>query len=219
MNEAGLRKAFAPTVQMVKFFEDKSGVALPQRSYAQVLVPGDIAQEKVNFSLLGSGLLDAMEKDPREDWAIAHELAHQWWGNSLTSIDLSHFWLNEGITVFMVAAWKEQRGGRDAYDREIRLARESVDAAKQAGVDRRLTSREPYPSLSLRRAIQYSKGALFMDRLRGELGDEVFWRAFRAYTRAHVGQSVTSTDLQRAFERASGRDLSRLFAAWVFEPR
>jgi aminopeptidase N len=119
----------------------------------------------------------------------------------------------------MVAAWKEQRWGRDAYDREIRLARESVDAAKQAGVDRRLTSREPYPSLSLRRAIQYSKGALFMDRLRSELGDELFWRGFKAYTRAHVGQPVTSADLQRAFERASGRDLSRLFAAWVFEPR
>ena len=217
--EGELRQSFAPTADMVKFFEDKAGVGIPQRRYAQMLVPGTVAQEAVNFSLIGAELVAARAADPQEDWVIAHELAHQWWGNAITCADLSQFWLNEGITVFMVAAWKENRWGRDAYDREMQLQRQRVEAAKAAGVDRKLTSRETYPSLPLRRAIQYSKGALFMDRLRSELGDKLFWRGFKAYTRAHLGKTVTSRDLQRAFEETGGRDLTPLFDEWVYERR
>ena len=216
--ESELRRSFAPTANMLKFFEQKAGVDIPQRRYAQLLVAGDVAQEAVNFSLIGAELVRAMAADPQEDWAVAHELAHQWWGNSITCADLSQFWLNEGITVFMVAAWKESRWGRDAYDREMQLLRQRVETARAAGVDRKLTSREAYPSLPLRRAIQYSKGALFMHRLREELGDELFWRAFQAYTRKYLGKSVTSRDLQRTFEQTSRRDLSRLFEEWVYDP-
>jgi aminopeptidase N len=216
-NPDELLQSFAPTAGMVRFFERKSGVDLPQRQYAQLRLPGDAAQETVNFSMIGADFLDAMAADPREDWAIAHELAHQWWGNAITCTDLSQFWLNEGITVFMVAAWKEERWGRDAYERELQVQRQRVAAAKAAGVDRKLTSRDAYPSLPLRRAIQYSKGALFMDRLRQELGDELFWRAFRTYTRANIGKTVTSRDLQRAFEAVSRRDLSPLFEEWVYD--
>jgi aminopeptidase N len=212
-----LRHAFAPTASMVQFFERKAGVGIPQRRYAQLRVPGDAAQEAVNFSLIGAELLDAMAADPREDWVIAHELAHQWWGNSITCVDLSQFWLNEGITVFMTAAWKEDRWGKEAYSHEMELQRQRVEKAKAAGVDRKLTSRAAYPSLPLRRAIQYSKGALFMARLREELGDELFWRGFRAYTRANLGKTVTSADLQRAFEETSGRALGPLFEDWVYD--
>jgi aminopeptidase N len=52
--------------------------------------------------------------DPQSDWVIVHELAHQWWGNSVTSASWKDFWLNEGITTFMTAAWKEHRFGRRA---------------------------------------------------------------------------------------------------------
>jgi len=212
-----LRHAFAPTAGMVKFFELKAGFSIPQRRYAQLLAPGDAAQEAVNFSLIGAELLDAMAADPREDWVIAHELAHQWWGNAITCVDLSQFWLNEGITVFMTAAWKENRWGREAYDHEMELQRQQVEKARVAGIDRKLTSRAAFPSLPLRRAIQYSKGALFMARLREELGDDLFWRGFKAYTRAHLGKTVTSSDLQRAFEKTSRRDLGPLFEEWVYD--
>ncbi|MEO8016289.1 MAG: M1 family aminopeptidase, partial [Pseudomonadota bacterium] len=217
VSKSELLHSFAPTADMVKFFEQKAGADIPQRRYAQMLVPGDVAQEAVNFSLIGAELLGAIAADPQEDWVIAHELAHQWWGNAITCVDLSQFWLNEGITVFMVAAWKESRWGPDAYDREMELARQRVATARAAGVDRKLTSRERYPSLPLRRAIQYSKGALFMNRLRQELGDELFWRAFKAYTREYLGKVVTSRDLQRTFEKTARRDLSRLFEEWVYD--
>jgi aminopeptidase N len=217
--EGELRQEFAPTAAMLRFFEQRAGVRVPQRRYAQLRVPGSVAQEVVNFSLIGADLTAAMAADPQADWVIAHELAHQWWGNAITGVDLSHFWLNEGIAVFMVAAWKEHRWGRAVYEHELELLRQSVDSAKAAGVDRKLASTESYPSLPLRRAIQYSKGALFMDRLRRELGDESFWQGFKTYTRAHLGKTVTSGDLQRAFERTARRDLGPLFDEWVYEPR
>ena len=98
----------------------------------------------------------------------------------------------------------------------MQLLRQRVADAKAAGVDRKLTSRESYPSLPLRRAIQYSKGALFMDRLRSELGDDLFWRGFKKYTRGHFGKTVTSRDLQRAFEETGRRSLTPLFEEWVY---
>lgn len=208
-----LRKLFEPSPDMLAFFEDKAGSRLPH-AYIQLHVPGAAAQEAMNYSVLGDDVLQARLKDPQEDWAIAHEMAHQWWGNSITCASWDHFWLNEGVTTFMVAAWKEHRWGRAAYDREMDLLRQRVAAA---GIDVKLTAPYAgYKSLRERRAIQYSKGALFMDALRRELGDEVFWKAFKAYTRKHRGGVVTTADFQADFERSSGRRLTPLFAAWAY---
>jgi len=179
-------------------------------------VPGGVAQEAAAFSLIGDDVIAPVIADPQEDWAIAHELAHQWWGNLVTCADWNEFWLNEGVTTFMVAAWKEHRWGRESYDRELKLARQRADAAARAVTDVRLTFPGPFPSLAVRRGIQYSKGALFVDRLRQDLGEDAFWRGLRAYTREHAGSTVTSRDFQRAFERASGRDLQSLFREWVY---
>jgi hypothetical protein len=116
----------------------------------------------------------------------------------------------------MTAAWKESRWGRDRYDREMELARRRVDAAVKEGFDVPLAWSGEYPSLRTRRAIAYSRGALFMDQLRRDLGEQVFWKALRTFTRRFAGQSVTSRDFQRAFEEVSGRDLSTIFDRWVY---
>jgi aminopeptidase N len=210
-----LSRKLAPTASMLRFFSEKAGLPLPRSTYAQVVVPGSEAQEKSSFSILGTRQLDPILENPREDWVIAHELAHQWWGNSITCRDWSHFWLNEGLTSFMVAAFKERRWGRAAYDREIALFEARRRQAREAGWDVPLAYAGEYPSLALKRAVVYAKGALFLHALREELGDEAFWSGLRAYTRQHAGGSVESRDLQLAFERATETDLHALFAAWV----
>src|SRR6185436_12191835 len=101
-------------------------------------------------------------KDPHEDWAIAHELAHQWWGNSLTCADWSELWLNEGLTVFMVAAYKEARWGRADYERELALANKRWAAAKAQSFDVPLSWKGAYPSLKLKRAMAYAKSVVFL---------------------------------------------------------
>jgi hypothetical protein len=105
---------------------------------------------------------------------------------------------------------------RAAYDHEMAVAREVWDSAKKAGMDERLSWRGTYPSLRAKRRIAYGKSMVFLDALRSELGEDAFWRGVRRYTRANAGRSVTAADLQKAFEAATGRDLSNIFKAWVY---
>lgn len=213
---ADLKQRFGATREMVRFLSDKAGVPLPVSEYSQLLVNGDEAQEAATYSVIGVKVLPTTVDDPAQDWAIVHELSHQWWGNLVTSATLKDFWLNEGITTFMTAAWKEHRYGRAAYEAELNVARSRLERARANGFDKPLAWDGRYPTLGTRRAVQYSKGALFMDHLRTTLGDAVFWSGLRRYTRAHAGGSVTSIDFERAMESASGRDLRPLFVEWVF---
>jgi aminopeptidase N len=207
---------FAETPAMVRFFASKAGVPLPARTYVQLLVPGGEAQEAATHSLIGHETLKRDLANPAGSWIIAHELAHQWWGNLVTSSSWRELWLNEGIATFMTAAWKEQRYGRASYEAELDAARRRVARARDAGFDKPLAWSGAYPNIATRRAIQYSKGALFLDQLRGEIGDDDFWRGLRQFTRTHAGGVVTSADFQTAMETASGRDLRLSFKTWVF---
>jgi aminopeptidase N len=215
-DKARLKTLFAETPAMVAFFEERAGVPLPRGRYVQLLVEGDAAQEVSSYSVLGLDGMKAQEADPHEDWLVAHELAHQWWGNLVTCRTWSDLWLDEGLTVFMTAAWKEHRWGRAAYDREMDLAKRRWDSLKKdAGRDYPLSWEGAYPSLRARRAIEYSKGALFFDALRRDVGEDAFWAGLKAYTQAHAGKAVTGADLKTAMEKASGRSLSALFGQWV----
>lgn len=212
---------FGPTCAMLTYFEERSGVPYPADRYSQLYVP-DVseAQEAISHSTLGGGAVEPMIADPAEDWAVAHELAHQWWGNRVTATDLSQFWLNEGIVTFMTAGWKERRWGVAAYDREVELARARWMRCREEGQDAPLAFAGPWSSLGARRCIQYSKGAVFLDELRRSMGDEAFWRGLRAFTTGHLGRSVRSGDFEAAMQTATAADLRPLFAEWVdAEPR
>jgi aminopeptidase N len=207
---------FADTARMIAFYEAKAGVKLPEAAYTQVLVDRNGDQEDAALSMIEKGSAEPILSDPQADGMLAHELAHQWWGNLLTCADWKDLWLNEGMAGFMTATYREQRWGRAAYDSEIAVARKAWDAAKTASEDEPLSWQGTYPSLKAKRRIAYGKSMVFLDTLRSQLGDEVFWKGVRFYTRANAGRSVTARDLEKAFEAASGRDLSAIFKTWVY---
>lgn len=216
--EADVRRAFRDTRRMVAFLEDKAGVPFPTAVYRQVLLPDAPPQEVMTYSLLPRGYLNAVLADSTEDYLIVHELAHQWWGTRVVAADWSHFWLQEGVVSFLVAAWKEERWGPVAYEREIRLARERIRRAREAGPPRALIDAAFATSETAGGAVPYSMGLFVLHELRRELGDEAFWAGFRRFTvegfRAQAG--VTSDDLRRAMEAASGRELDGFFERWVY---
>jgi aminopeptidase N len=117
----------------------------------------------------------------------------------------------------MVAAYKEQRWGKAAYDRELALFAKRRDRAARAGFDVPLTYSGAYPDLPTKRAIVYAKGAQFLHVLRESMGDAAFWAGLRSYTQRHAGGVVETHDLQRALEQAHGRPLAALFDAWAYE--
>jgi aminopeptidase N len=213
---ADLPGLFAQTPAIAAFLADKAGMKLPDRRYVQLLVGGREAQETAGFSLIGKAELDAEQGNPSSSWILAHEMAHAYWGNLVTCATWQDFWVNEGIATFMVAAWQQHSSGEAAYRSELDAARRRVDRVRDLGFDKPLAWPGKYPSLGARRAVQYSKGALFLAHLRRSIGDAAFWKGLRLFTRQHAGGTVTSRDLQRAMEKASGRDLSPAFAQWVY---
>lgn len=221
-----LSPALTVTAQAYRFLSEKLQVGLPEAAYTQVFVRGDAAQEAAGLALLGAAFLDELRVDPKEVWVFSHELAHQWFAWLIPCADFSDFWLNEGLATFLVAAIKEQRWGPPAYERELGLWRERSAKVHRAGRDRPVSlsapgvpRRAPPTEADLQpRGITYARGALALHRLRGELGEDAFWRGLRLYVRQRAGHSARSEDLRLALEAASGIDLHAFFARWVYAP-
>jgi aminopeptidase N len=211
-----LRAIFRETPAMLAFFEERSGVPYRGVAYTQVLAAGSVEQEAGQLTLLNEDSGRALLKDPSDVWLEAHELAHQWWGNGVTCRAWTDFWLNEGLATFMADAYKERRFGREAYLKEIEASRARYERVRDAGHDHALVYADWTHPTAADRTIVYHKGAYVLHMLREQLGDEVFWRALRAYTRAFMGKSVGTVDFQQAMERASRVDLAAFFRRWIY---
>lgn len=210
-----LQRIFRHTPTMLEFFEQRSGVPFPSAQYTQVLIPNGPAQEMGELSVMSERYGRSFLNDPREDFLVAHELAHQWWGNLVTARTWSDFWLHEGMVTFMVAAFKERFWGRDEYEREMVMARQRYENALMNGQGRPLVWTKWKAAEEMSGPVTYSRGALVLHLLRRQLGESAFWNGIRDFTRTHAGGSVDSNDLRVALEKASGQDLRTFFAQWV----
>lgn len=219
--EQELRRIFADTAGMMAFFEDRAGVPYRDPVYTQALVASTAGQEMSSFALMSEDYGRAVLSDPHAETLIAHELAHQWWGNGITCAEWTHMWLNEGFATFMAAAFVEQRFGREEYLRLVEGWRSRYAAVRDAGHDRPLVFPDWNHPTADDRALVYQKGAYVLHLLRERVGEAPFWAAIRDYTRQHMDSAVTTADFQHAVERSTGTDLSGFFRSWVYlgEPR
>ncbi|MDX1394366.1 MAG: M1 family metallopeptidase [Gemmatimonadota bacterium] len=147
---------------------------------------------------------------------IAHETAHQWFGDAITPASWYHLWVSEGFASYFGPLYFESRDGVDAFrERMEGIARtaKTSDVIGQAIVDS--TTNDLFELLN---ANNYQKGAWVLHMLRGLLGDDVFFEAVRDYYARHLHAAASTADVQGAFERASGRDLSEFFDQWVRSP-
>jgi aminopeptidase N len=216
---AQLDSIFAATLPALRFFEEVAGVPYPGPAYTQALLPGAPPQELAGMAIMDTAYGTSVLRDPREDYLVVHELAHAWWGNLLSAAGWSEFWLNEGMTTFMVAAYKERHWGRDEYEREILLARLRYERTLAQGVSRPIVFRGWRTPAEAGGPVAYSGGALVLHLLRQEVGERAFWEGVRAYTRAGADSgTVRTVDLRRAMEAASGRDLRAFFDHWIYGP-
>ncbi|WP_281559794.1 M1 family metallopeptidase [Thalassomonas sp. RHCl1] len=216
LNREKIKDVFADVPDMVRFFEEKSAIALPNKQYSYVVVPGTVAQEAAGFSMVGEKFAHTVLEQPGENWFIAHELAHEWWGNSITCAGFSHFWLNEGLVQFMVAAYQQHLFGEQAYHREIKLALARVKKVVAKGRNAPLAFDTEIAEQDINHSIVYNKGALVFYLLREKLGEQHFWQALKAYSLAFAGKSVVTDDLKQVFEQVSGSNLSPFFQRWVY---
>lgn len=158
----------------------------------------------------------AVIADPSAIGLIAHELAHQWWGNMVTNRAFTEFWLNEGFATFMAAAYREQRFGREAYLSDIASMKSRYEQVRARGNDRPLVFPDWNRPTADDRTLVYQKGGYLLYELRELVGDAAFWAGIRRYTTIHFGKSVTTADFRAAMEQASGADLGSFFDRWVY---
>ncbi|MCA9631622.1 MAG: HEAT repeat domain-containing protein [Myxococcales bacterium] len=219
--QADGKRAFSETPRMIQLFSQKTGVPYPYGSYSQIVVSDFIfgGMENTTATTMEEEiLLDAKAaRDVDSNYLVAHELAHQWFGDYVTCRDWSHAWLNEGFAMFMELVEREDRLGADEYAYALR--RNLNNYLGESSVYRRAIVCRDYDNpIDLFDRHLYEKGSLVLHLLCRELGEERFWRGVKLYLERHAGGIVETNDLMRALESVSGRSLERFFDSWVYRP-
>ena len=215
-SENEIKRIFSVSADMLDFYESKAGVKYPDKEYTQILAAGGAQQEMSGFAAMNDEYGRGVLENERENWLGAHEFSHQWWGNMVTNFNWNHFWLNEGMATFMVAAYKEHRFGREEYLKEIEKLRVRYERVREAGKDKSLVFPDWNNPTREDRSIVYNKGGYVLHSLREEMGELAFWRGLKEYTRKYWGKSVTTKDFQQAMQTASDKNLTAFFNKWVY---
>jgi aminopeptidase N len=218
--EADGREIFRNTPDMLRFFSEKTGIRYPYAKYSQVVVQDFIFGGMENVSattLTENALYDERGRvDADADALIAHEAAHQWFGDLLCCRDWSHGWLNEGFATFMELAYAEHHKGRDEFLYALRMEMDTY-LGESGRYKRPIVTNVYNEPIDLFDRHLYEKGAIVLNMLRVILGETLFWKSIRRYAISRRGTSVVTTDLQRAIEEATGKNIDWFFDQWVYK--
>jgi aminopeptidase N len=217
-----VQPAFGKTKDILRIFEELTGIDFPFNKYDQTIV--------AEFNFGGMENITATTLDDKtvflaempfgrsivED-LVAHEIAHSWFGNLVTCRNWAELWLNESFATFLEAAYREKMYGRNNYMRKIR-----EDADQYFSYEARTRQKHGLfnhlarPDDSIFNPVAYQKGSVVLHILRETIGDETFWKALNIYLTRHQWENVETPDLQKAFEEASKQNLDWFFKQWVY---
>ena len=153
----------------------------------------------------------------KSEGLLAHEIAHQWFGNMATEKSFGHLWLSEGFATYFTILYFENKYGKDTAIKMLKEDKEQVikysKESNKAIVD---TNETNY--MKLLNANSYQKGGWILHMLRSELGDAVFWKSIKKYYATYAGSVADTRDLQKIFEEVAGKDLKQFFDQWLYSP-
>ncbi len=219
--EAEAILSMGKTPSMIEFFSQKYGYDYAFPKYAQVCVADFIfgGMENTSTTLLTDRcVLDeraALDNRGTES-LVAHELAHQWFGDLVVIKHWSHAWVKEGAATYAEVLWTEHE-----YDAE-EAAYYRLGEARSYLTEDAERYRRPMVTHVYREAIElydrhiYEKGGCVYHMLRTELGDELFWKSIHTFVRHNAHKTVETIDLIRAIEQATGKNVLFLFDQYVF---
>lgn len=208
---------FAKTPAMVSFFSEWLDSPYPWDRYDQVV------NYRYGGGMENTAATNIGERNLRDrramlaedsDGLIAHELAHQWFGDLITCKDWSHIWINEASASYFQALWAQKDKGEDEYLWDLRGKARSYFG--EAGAYKRpiVSDRYAHPWDVFDRHT-YQKGSYVMHMLRRELGDARFQAGWRRFVRSNQDTVADTEDLRRAFEDTTGRSFAEFFGQWV----
>ncbi len=214
--------AFDETKSVVEFFVDRIG-EFPYAKLANV-------QSKTMFGGMENASAifysEAAVSRGASEGLVAHEIAHQWFGDSVTEADWSHVWLSEGFATYMTQLYLEWRYGSERIEEGMRTARRRVvQLSKTAPAS--VIPEQIDDLMKLLSANSYQKGAWVLHMLRRRVGNDVFWQSIRSYYARHRDSNATTDQFREVVEetlQASqpdpevALDLGWFFEQWLERP-
>ncbi len=218
--EADARRGFGKTPKAMAYFSNSLGVRYPYERYSQIAVaeyPGGM-ENTTATTQTDACLIDARAAlDTEVDLLVAHELAHQWFGDLVTCRDWSHAWLNEGFATYFETLFTLHDKGIDEFHYELSRNRDAYFHEDEQRYRRPIVcDTYKYPWVLFDRHL-YEKGGWVLHMLRYTLTDELWWKAVAHYLRKHRHRSVDTYDLIESIEEATGKNLRAFFDRWVFK--
>ncbi len=224
-----VRRYFGETPNMIKVFNDVTGVKYPYSKYAQTTVEDFIfgGMENIDATTLTTNRFHDANSD--EDFQasygttnrnavnlVAHELAHQWFGDLVTCSDWAHAWLNEGFADYMQVLYIEKTRGVDASRWDLFTKAEDAFEEDENDYRRPIVDRNyVYPDDVFDNTL-YEKGAWMIHELRYLMGDSAFFRGVREYLTRFSFKNADTHDFRKVMEEASGLSLEQFFEQSFF---
>jgi aminopeptidase N len=221
--ELEARQSLGRTPEMIEFLSNWTDMPYPYKRYDQIVVHDYLfgGMEHTTATTLTERTLRDQSAlfDSCSESLVSHELAHQWFGNTVTCLEWSEAWLNEGFATYCENLWMEHAHGSDEarYDMLSSVLSGYLSEASMHYM-RPIVERHVHQPIDLFDAHLYEKGAVVLNYLRYFLGDEGFQKSVRRYLKDNVQSSVESHDLMRAVTAETGRRVARFFEQWVFGP-
>ena len=213
---------YAQAIRVIQFFSSHIG-PYPYEKLANV-------QSKTRYGgMENAGNIFYSERSVtgkrRSESLIAHEVAHQWFGDSVTEADWHHIWLSEGFATYFTQLYMEFTYGRDKMIGSETGERRSMKGSRQR-VIKYFNENPASPIVDttitdlnlLLNANSYQKGGWVLHMLRHVVGDEAFWQGIREFYKQFRDSNALTEDFQQKMEEASGKELSWFFRQWIYQP-
>lgn len=214
-------RSFGKTREILHFLERELGVAYPWVKYDQITIPGiGGGAESTSATVIGDVVIhdEQADQDFPTHWLVAHEAAHQWWGDLVTMRDWSHAWLHEGFATYYENAYLAASQGEDEAAIDWLQKRDTYLREARTQYLRPIVS--PHweaPDQNFDRH-SYQKAALVIRLLRVTMGDDAYRRAITHFLQKHAFRSADTHDLLVAIRESTGQVLDEFFDHWIHRP-
>ena len=214
--DAGFYDFAVPTRQALEFFSDYVGpFAYEKLANIQSNSVGG-GMEAASAILYGDESVTG-QRTPRWRSVIVHELAHQWFGNSVTEASWDDVWLSEGFATYFTQLFFEHTDGHDAFVERMGAARDRIFEFHAENPRYRIVHDNLDDMSKVTTGQTYNKGAWILHMIRNEIGDESWWTGIRNYYRKYMNSHATTDDFRDEMEAACGCDLRPFFAQWLYQ--
>lgn len=215
--DAGFYDFAEPTKKALEFYSDNIG----PYSYEKL---ANIQSNSVSGGMEAASAIlysaNSVKGDRNNRWrnVVIHEIAHQWFGNSVTEYDWDDVWLSEGFATYFTLLFIEHQYGYDEFMKGLKLSKDKVDSFHKKNPNYTIIHDNLKNMNDVTSSQTYQKGSWVLHMLRGILGDEFFWQGIKNYYSKFKDLNATTEQFRIVMEEVSDVDLSVFFKQWLYRP-